>query len=66
MASSLLAEQGWSIDAIERQLAHVESGKESSGGSSGDDSQGHAGTSETCESDSAPESAGIALDLSFI
>lgn len=24
MASSLLAEQGWSIDAIERQLAHVE------------------------------------------
>jgi integrase len=24
MASSLLSEQGWSIDAIERQLAHVE------------------------------------------
>ena len=24
MASSLLAEQGWSVDAIERQLAHVE------------------------------------------
>ena len=27
MASSLLAEQGWSIDAIERQLAHVEGNK---------------------------------------
>lgn len=27
MASSLLAEQGWSIDAIERQLAHVENNK---------------------------------------
>lgn len=27
MASSLLAEQGWSIDAIERQLAHVEKNK---------------------------------------
>jgi hypothetical protein len=24
MASSLLSEQGWSVDAIERQLAHVE------------------------------------------
>lgn len=27
MASSLLAEQGWSVDAIERQLAHVEGNK---------------------------------------
>jgi integrase len=27
MASSLLAERGWSIDAIERQLAHVEGNK---------------------------------------
>jgi integrase len=27
MAASLLAEQGWSIDAIERQLAHVEKSK---------------------------------------
>lgn len=27
MASSLLAEQGWSVDAIERQLAHVEKSK---------------------------------------
>ena len=27
MANSLLAEQGWSIDAIERQLAHVEGNK---------------------------------------
>ena len=27
MASSLLAERGWSVDAIERQLAHVEGNK---------------------------------------
>lgn len=27
MASSLLAEQGWGIDAIERQLAHIEGNK---------------------------------------
>jgi integrase len=27
MANSLLAEQGWSVDAIERQLAHVEGNK---------------------------------------
>jgi integrase len=27
MASSLLAEQGWSVDAIERQLAHVDGNK---------------------------------------
>jgi len=27
MANSLLAERGWSVDAIERQLAHVESNK---------------------------------------
>lgn len=27
MASSLLAEKGWSVDAIERQLAHVEGNK---------------------------------------
>lgn len=27
MASSLLAEQGWSVDAIERQLAHIEKNK---------------------------------------
>lgn len=27
MANSLLAERGWSVDAIERQLAHVESSK---------------------------------------
>ena len=27
MASSLLSEQGWSVDAIERQLAHVEKSK---------------------------------------
>lgn len=27
MASSLLAERGWGIDAIERQLAHVEGNK---------------------------------------
>jgi integrase len=27
MANSLLAERGWSVDAIERQLAHVEGNK---------------------------------------
>ena len=27
MANSLLAEQGWSVDAIERQLAHIEGNK---------------------------------------
>ena len=27
MASSLLAERSWSVDAIERQLAHVEGNK---------------------------------------